>query len=118
MEETIKLVVTYGFGTVIAAIAIWITVDFYFNVLRKKFLELFDLCEKQWAPSFLKSFERIADSSERTAGSVDKLTVEVQGLKEEVKHHSEDFEVVKTKLGSLEQSVETVHQLVVSSKIS
>lgn len=118
MEETIKLVTTYGAFTVISAVAVWIAVDLYFNVIKKKFLEVFDLCEKQWAPSFLRSFERIADSSERTAGSVDKLTVEVQGLKEEVKHHSEDFEVVKTKLGSLEQSVETVHQLVVSSKNS
>ncbi len=118
MEDTARLVITYGLGTVIACIAIGITVDFYFNVVRKKFLELFELFEKQWAPNFLKSFERIADSSEKTAGAVDKLTVEVKELKEEVKHHSEDFEVVKTELGSLKESVETVHQLVVSPKSS
>jgi predicted nuclease with TOPRIM domain len=116
MEETAKLVATYGVGTVITALAVWIAVDLYFNVIKKKLLELFETCTKEWAPRFLASFERIADSSERTAGSVDKLTTEVQGLKEEVKHHSEDFEVVKTKLGSLEQSVEIVHQLVVSPK--
>ena len=64
----LDLIVKYGLPLLISGLAVWCAFDLYGTL------------KKNWIPEFLKSFARIADSSENTAGEMKHL---VEILKEQ-----------------------------------
>lgn len=69
MDDLAKIVWNYGFGTMAGILLIWGSVDLYLTGKN----DLYKTLKEKWVPNFLRSFERIAESSEDTAEEIKKL---------------------------------------------
>lgn len=79
MEEMLELAVKYGFPSLISILFLWGAVDLY------------QALKKNWVPNFLRSFERIADSSEDTV-------TEIKHIGEILGRHESRLDSIEVKL--------------------